>query len=166
MTEIHYSSQSLEKCRQIYSSKISLSLWIPDSSLRHWISLMPLWSVLQISEENSIFYLRSRLHRIKYPAPSISHKTWLNPWYPWCFPLNMPQFLFNQSPSASSLQVCRHCFVLFCFVFRDLNLDTFRCSMPSSVTTSPTTPCRLTAQFPSSILTYLTHISQNTVFLT
>lgn len=48
----------------LFKQNLSLSLWIPNTSLRHWESHMPLRSVFQISAENSIFCLRSHLHRM------------------------------------------------------------------------------------------------------
>lgn len=93
--------------------KNSLPFWILNTGLRHLLQ-----SVFWISEDNIIFHSISLLCRIQYPAPTMAQRTWLNPWCAWCFPLNLPQFLYNQSQSISSLQVCGP--FLLSFVFRNL----------------------------------------------
>lgn len=123
---------------------------------------MSLWLVLQIFEENSIWdlaYIGWSIQVLLFP---IRHDG----------TLDIHDGLLWTCPSFSLIRAHQPAAyktigtVLLCFVFWDLNLDTLKCSMPSSVTTSSTNPCHLRAQFPSSILTYLTHISQNPVFLT
>lgn len=152
-----YSSEFIQNLKKTYSSKISSSefqaLASDTESYSTLVSPSDIWRKFYLPFEFSLCRksIRLQLLLLRHNWTPDTHDAFL-----WTCP---SFFLIRAQQLTAYRSVVAF---LFCFVFRDWNSDTFRCSIPSTVPTNPTTPSCLIEHFLSPISFLSGHGSHNT----